>query len=148
MDKEPPRNGYRGLGADVGVGSGGTGTDRCVSCYFNGVQSDGWLSPGGGAGYRDDCRNCTPSSRYAADVRQGLSLVHVVACKSWDLPLECPPCQDHGVGQWPGNITHGRPSGGWNYIDPLNWITRRIDLRNALPVEATVAAAQAIHSAG
>ena len=25
MDKEPPRNGYRGLGADVGVGSGGTG---------------------------------------------------------------------------------------------------------------------------
>ena len=91
------------------------------------------MSPGGGAGYRDDCRNCTPSSRYAADVRQGLSLVHVVACKSWDLPLKCPPCQGHGVGQWPGNITHGRPSGGWNYIDPLNWITRRKNSRNTLP---------------
>ena len=44
----------------------------------------------------------------------------------------CPPCQGHGVGQWPGNITHGRPSGGWNYIDPFNWITHRKDSRNAL----------------
>ena len=41
MEKEPPRNGYRGDGADIAVGSGGTGTDRCVPRCYNGVQSGG-----------------------------------------------------------------------------------------------------------
>ena len=69
MEKRSPRNGYRGVGEDIGSGSDGTGTDRCVLCYSNGVERRGWLGPGGGAGYRDDSRNCTPSSRYAADIQ-------------------------------------------------------------------------------
>ena len=69
MEMSPPHNGYRGVSVGIGVGSGGTGTDQCVPCYFNGVESGSSLRSSGGAGYRDDNRNCTPSSRYAADVQ-------------------------------------------------------------------------------
>ena len=80
--RSPPRNGnYRGGDADVGLGPGETEVDTCVPLYYNGVHSGGWLGPGGVAGYRDS-RNRTPSSRYAADVEQGLSLAYVGACES------------------------------------------------------------------
>ena len=88
---------------------------------------------GGGAGYRDDSRNRTPSSRYAADVGQWLSLAHVGACELWDQPIVCPLGQDHGIGQWPGNISHGRPSGGWNHVDPLYRISQEKYSRNPPP---------------
>ena len=37
MEERSPRNGYRGVGEGNGSGSDGTGTDRCVPCYSNGV---------------------------------------------------------------------------------------------------------------
>ena len=109
------------------------GADRCVPRYYNGVGSGGWLSPGGSGGYRGDSRNCTPSSRYAADVQQGLSLTHVVACESWDQSLVCMPSHNCDVGQWPGNITHGHISSGWNHSDLPNRITHAEVSRNAPP---------------
>ena len=128
----PPRDGYyRGGDADVGVEPGETEVDRCVPLYYNDVHSGGWLGSNRGAGYKDDSRNRTPSSRYAADVEQGLSLAHVGACESWDQPIACPPGQDPGIGQWPGNISHGRPSGGWNHVDPFYKIYQETYPRNA-----------------
>ena len=127
------RKGYRDVSADIGVGPGRTEIGRCIPCSSNGVHSGGWLGPDRGAGYKDDSRNRTPSSRYAADVEQRLSLVHVRACESWDQPRVCLPGQDHGFGQWPGNISHGRPSGGWNHVDPLYRISQAKYSRNAPP---------------
>ena len=129
----PHHNGYRGVGANTGVGSGGTGNDLCIPCYSNGVESRGWLGSSGIAEYRDNNQKCTPSSRYAADVQQELALAQIVACTSLNQPLACPPSQDVGVGQWPGNITHGRPSGGWDRINALERIIRGKYLRNAPP---------------
>ena len=130
-ERSPLRNGYRGGGADIEVGSGGGGADRGAPRYSNGVESGGGWGSGGGAGYRDDSRNRGPSSRYAADVQQGRPLAHVVARESWDQPLARPPSRERGVGQWPGNISHGPPPGGWNHNDPPNRISQREDSRNA-----------------
>ena len=101
MDRNdtPPHNGYRGVGANIGVGSGATGNDLCVPCYSNGVESRDWLGPSGGAEYRDNNRKCTPSNRYAADVQQELSLAKIVACEWWNQPPACPSSEDDGVGQ-------------------------------------------------
>ena len=133
--RSPPRDGYYcGGGVDVGVGPGQTQVDRCAPLYYNGVHSGGWLGPDRGAGYKDDSRRSrTPSSRYAADVEQGFSLAHVGACESWDQPIACPPGQDHGIGQWPRDISHGRPPGGWNNVDPLYRISQYKYSRNGPP---------------
>ena len=39
--RNPPRNSYRGGGADIRVGSGRTVADMCVSCYANDAESGG-----------------------------------------------------------------------------------------------------------
>ena len=126
-ERSPHRNGYRGGGAGIRVGSGGTNADRCVPCYSNDAESGGWLGPGGVAGYRDSRRSRTPSSRYAADVQQRSPLAHVVTCESCNQHILRPSSQDRGVGQWPGNTTHGRSPGGWNASDPPNRISQRED---------------------
>ena len=149
--RSPPRDGYyRGGDADVGVGPGETEVDRCVPLYYNGVHSGGWLGPDRGAGYKDDSRRSrTPSSRYAADVEQGLSLAHVGACESWDQPIACPPGQDHGIGHWPRDISHGRPPGGWTTSTYSTGFPNK-NIHAMAPhasMEATLAAVQPIHSA-
>ena len=149
--RRPPRNGHRGGGAGTRVGSGGTDADRCDPCYYsNDAESGAWLGPGEVAGYRDSRRSRNPSSKYAADVQQRSPLVHVVACESWNQHILRPSSQDRGVGQWPGNTTHGRSPGGWTlatrptgYLNEKTHASPRRD-----PVGVMAAAAQSIHSAG
>ena len=55
------------------------------------------MDTGNVAGYRDDHKNRTPSSRYVVDAPQRSVLAYVVACESWNQYVARPTSQERGV---------------------------------------------------